>query len=223
MRPMHHAMQGRFSFSASTEASTILPGCNLKARTLMLGLKNNAVTGMLIVGLTIISFLALNWLNELLFLHFEQSKGINWVFLPAGIRLLGTLLFGFAGFVGLLLASIYLNFYHFAFEDDARAVYGAVAAAGGPYLAYLFAKHWFDLRPRLGNLTAQRLLFTGVLCGIMSPVFHHAFIWVQTGVVDWAGLMAMMTGDVVGVLIVLYIAKSLITLTDPRDVDAHLK
>ena len=104
----------------------------------MLDLKNNAATGLGIVGLTIISFLALNWINELLFLQFEQSKGINWIFLPAGVRLLGTLLFGFAGFVGLLLASIYLNFYHFAFEDDARALYGAVAAAGGD----LLRKNW---------------------------------------------------------------------------------
>ena len=189
----------------------------------MLGLKNNAVTGLGIAGLIIIAFLGFNWLNELLFLQFEQSTGINWVFLPAGIRLMGTLLFGFAGFAGLLLASVYLNFYHFEFHSDARALYGAVAAAGGPYLAYLFAKHWFDLRPRLGNLTAQRLLFTGVLCGIASPVFHHAFMWVETGLVDWAGLIAMITGDVFGVLVILYLAKGLITLTDPRDVDAHLK
>lgn len=175
------------------------------------------------VGITILAFLGLNWVNELLFIQFEQSSGINWVFLPAGIRLLATLLFGFAGFVGLLLAGFYLNFHHFAFQDEARAVYGAFAGAGGPYLAYLFAKHWFDLGPRLGNLTARRLLFTGVLCGIMSPVFHHAFIWVQTGRVDWAALTAMITGDIVGILIVLAIAKSLLTLTDPRDVDAHLK
>ncbi|WP_051933502.1 hypothetical protein [Massilia sp. BSC265] len=175
------------------------------------------------VGITTIAFLGLNWLNELVFIQFEQSSGINWVFLPAGIRLLATLLFGFAGFVGLLLAGFYLNFHHFAFQDEARAVYGAVAGAGGPYLAYLFAKHWFDLGPRLGNLTAGRLLFTGVLCGIMSPAFHHAFMWVQTGLVDWTALAAMITGDIVGILIVLTLAKGLITLTDPRDVDAHLR
>lgn len=170
-----------------------------------------------------VAFLALNWLNELLFLNLEHGNGINWVFLPAGIRLLGTLLFGFAGFVGLLLVSLYLNFHHFAFQDESRAIYGAVAAAGGPYLSYLFAKHWFDLRPRLVNLTAHRLLFTGVLCGIMSPAFHHAFMWVQTGLVDWFALMAMITGDVLGILIVLFFAKGLFRLTDPRDVDAHLR
>lgn len=185
-------------------------------------LKENAVQHLGGVVVTTIVFLGLNWVNELLFIQFEQSNGINWVFLPAGIRLLATLLFGFAGFVGLLVAGFYLNFHHFVFQDEARAVYGAVAGAGGPYLAYLFAKHWFDLGPRLGNLTAQRLLFTGVLCGIISPAFHHAFMWVQTGLVDWTALAAMVTGDVVGILIVLYFAKGVIKLTDPRDVDAHL-
>ena len=166
------------------------------------------------VVITVLAFLALNWLNELLFIQFEQSNGVNWVFLPAGIRLLATLLFGFAGFVGLLLASLYLNFHHFVFGNDVRALSGAIAAAVGPYLAYLFAKHWFDLQPRLGGLTAQRLLFTGVLCGLVSPAFHHAFIWVQTGLVDWLALTAMIVGDIVGILIVLYAAKGLIALAD---------
>ena len=189
----------------------------------MADLKTSAIKHLRNVGITITMFLAVNWVNEAAFIWLEQSNGINWVFLPAGIRLLATLLFGFAGFVGLLLVGLYLNFHHFVFQDEVRALSGALAGAGGPYLAYLFAKHWFDLGPRLGNLTARRLLFTGVLCGLMSPVSHHAFIWVQTGLVDWTALLAMATGDIVGILIVLYIAKGLLTLTDPRDVDAHLR
>ena len=174
------------------------------------------------VGIISVAFVALNGLNEFIFIPFEYGQGVNWVFLPAGIRLLATLLFGFTGFVGLFLASLYLNFQHFAFNDDVRALSGALAGAGGPYLAYLFAKHWFDLGPRLKNLTARRLLFTGVLCGLMSPIFHHAFMWVQTGLVDWTAVIAMITGDIVGILTILYLAKGVIVLTDPRDVDDHL-
>lgn len=173
------------------------------------------------LGITVFAFVAVNWVNEIAFIRFEQSTGINWVFLPAGVRLLATLLFGFTGFAGLLLASVYLNFNHFVFQDDVRALSGAVAAAIGPYCAYLFAKHWFDLGPRLKNLTMQRLLFTGVLCGIMSPVCHHAFIWVATGLIDWTALIAMISGDITGILIVLYISKSMIKLTDPRNVESY--
>lgn len=174
------------------------------------------------IALTMVLFLAVNRVNELLFLQFEHSNGVNWVFLPAGIRLLATLLFGFAGFAGLLLVGLYLNFHHFVFDYGVRAWSGALAGALGPYLAYLFAKHWFDLGPRLKGLTAQRLLVTGLLCGLMSPAFHHAFMWVQTGLVDWAALGVMAAGDVIGILIVLYAAKGMITLTDRRDLDDPL-
>jgi hypothetical protein len=174
------------------------------------------------VGITVIAFLCLNWINELAFIQLEQSNGINWVFIPAGVRLLSTLLFGLAGFEGLLLASLYLNFHHFDFQSDFRAWSGAVAAALGPYLASLFARHWFDLRPRLKGLTAGRLLFTGVLCGFMSPIFHHALMWVLTGLVDWTALTVMIIGDTIGILIVLLIAKGLIALTDRHDPAAHL-
>ena len=184
-------------------------------------LKENLGRPLAYVGITTVSFLVLNAINEWMFLELEHAPGINWVFLPAGIRLLATLLFGFAGFVGLLVASFYLNFHHFIFQDDVRAISGALAGAGGPYLAYLVAKHWYNLGPRLKNLTAPRLLITGILCGVVSPAFHHAFIWVQTGLVDWFALAAMITGDIVGIMFALCLAKSIIKLTDPREVEDY--
>lgn len=172
-------------------------------------------------GMTMAVFIAMNWLNELVFARMEYGQGISWVFLPAGIRLLATLLFGFSGFVGLFFAGVYLNFHHFGFDSDFRALSGALAGAGGPYLAYLFAKQRFRLGKRLANLTARRLLMTGVLCGVMSPSFHHAFMWMRAGEVDWPGLMAMITGDIVGILIVLYLAKGLIAWASPRPTPDH--
>jgi hypothetical protein len=174
------------------------------------------------VCMTALVFLALNWINELIFIRFEHSNGINWMFIPAGIRLLATLLFGLAGFEGLLLASLYLNFHHFHFESDFRAWSGAVAGALGPYLASLFAKHWFDLRHRLKGLTVQRLMFTAALCGVMSPVFHHAFMWVLTGLVDWTALAVMIIGDTLGILVVLTIAKGVFAVADRYQPVDHL-
>lgn len=183
----------------------------------MKNLKQKTAQHLAYVGITILVFLSFNWLNEFAFIRLEQSSGVNWVFLPAGIRLLATLLFGLAGFEGLLLASLYLNFFHFGFQSDFRAWSGAFAGAAGPYVAFLFAKHWFDLRGRLQGLTVRRLLFTGVLCGFMSPIFHHALMWVPTGMVDWAALGTMIVGDIVGILIVLALAKALFTLADRHE------
>jgi hypothetical protein len=180
----------------------------------MKNLKAGAAKHLGEVGITVLAFLCLNWLNEIVFLPIEQSNGINWVFIPAGIRLLSTMLFGLAGFEGLLLAGIYLNFFHFHFQSDFRAWSGALAGALGPYLASLLFKHWFHLEPRLKRLTAHRLLFTGVLCGLMSPVLHHTVMWILTGHVDWTALSAMIIGDTVGILIVLGLAKGAMPLAD---------
>jgi len=174
------------------------------------------------VGITILAFLGLNWLNEILFLPFEQSSGVNWVFIPAGIRLLSTMLFGLAGFEGLLLTGLYLNFFHFSFQSEFRAWSGALSGALGPYLASLLFKHWFDLEPRLKRLTAHRLLFTGVLCGFLSPVFHHTFLWILTGHVDWTALSAMIIGDTTGIFIVLGLAKGAISVAERYIPAAHL-
>jgi hypothetical protein len=42
--------------------------------------------------------------NELLFRNTEFMQGIGWIYIPAGTRLLCTLLFGWAGAVGLVIA-----------------------------------------------------------------------------------------------------------------------
>jgi hypothetical protein len=169
------------------------------------------------VAFTTIVFLGLNWVNEVAFLGLEHSNGVNWVFLPAGIRLLATLLFGLAGFEGLLLAGLYLNFWHFDFQSDFRAWSGAFAGAAGPYVAALFARHWFDLRGRLQGLTVRALLFTALLCGFLSPILHHALMWVLTGEVDWHALTAMIVGDIAGIVVVLALAKGVIALAERHD------
>lgn len=174
------------------------------------------------VGITVFSFLSLNWINEVLFSRLDLTNGVTWVFMPAGVRLLSTLFFGLAGLEGMFLVGVYLNFHHFMFHSDYRSWSGAIAGSLGPYLASLFAIHWFNLRSRFEKLTAQRLLFTGLLCGFMSPVLHQTFMWVLTGVVDWTALTAMIVGDTTGILIVLFLAKGTILLNSHYDLARRL-
>ena len=49
------------------------------------------------VVFTMVLFVATLALNEWLFSGLEFVKGINWIYLPAGVRLLSTLLFGASG------------------------------------------------------------------------------------------------------------------------------
>jgi hypothetical protein len=173
-------------------------------------------------GITVLSFLGLNWINELLFSRLDLTTGVTWVFMPAGVRLLSTLFFGLAGLEGMFLVGVYLNFHHFMFHSDYRSWSGAIAGSLGPYLASLFAIHWFNLRSRFEALTGRRLLFTGMLCGFMSPIFHQAFMWVLTGTVNVTALTALIIGDTSGILIVLYLVKTIILLNDRYDASGRI-
>ena len=56
-----------------------------------------------VCGTTLVFLLALI-ANEWIFRHSEFVRGVNWIYLPAGIRLLCTLLFGALGAIGILIA-----------------------------------------------------------------------------------------------------------------------
>lgn len=170
------------------------------------------------VLLTVMLFMSLNTFNEWFFGRLEFTYGINWVFLPAGMRLLATLLFGTAGFIGLFISGLLLNFFHFAFDDPARAVLGALAGSLGAYLVYLLAVRMYGLQSSLANLTPRRLMLLIVLCSMASPLLHH-LVFAYQGHTDHLlrGYFVMFIGDLMGTLIVIYTIKCVLSLLPSPD------
>lgn len=164
---------------------------------------------------TIVLFLGMLWVNDWLFRRFEFVPGINWVYLPAGMRLLCTLLFAEAGAVGLLLVSWYVSFVFFFPDDPDRAFMGGIIATVAPYGVYRMARHAWGLDTGLGNLTPGRLLVLALTYSVASPLLHH--LWFATRGQDdlLRGFVVMFVGDLNGTLIVLYGIKALLSLA-PR-------
>ncbi|MFC0253329.1 hypothetical protein [Massilia consociata] len=154
-------------------------------------------------------------LNELFFRRAEFLQGIGWIYIPAGTRLLCTLLFGGAGTVGLLITGWFACYWYYFPGDVARAWAGTIAGAGGPYLIYLIAKRKYGLQASLGNLDAQRLLVCAIGCAIASPLLHHIWFMLQDNG-EMLGFFVMFVGDLAGSLIVLYAAKILLAMRDGR-------
>lgn len=165
---------------------------------------------------TIVLFTGMLALNELLFKQLEFAPGINWVYLPAGVRLVCTLLFAEAGAVGLLAVSWAVSFLVFFPGNFDRAFMGGVLATAAPYLVYRIARHQYGLQGTLRNLTPGRLLVLGVAYSVASPLLHHLwFAW--RGEPDLLrGFAAMFVGDLAGTLIVLYGLKGLLALAPRR-------
>jgi len=166
---------------------------------------------------TMIMFCAALLINELLFKQLEFAEGINWIYLPAGVRLLATLLFAEAGAIGLLLVSWLYCFLILFPHEPMRAFAGGILASAAPYLVYLGAKRWLDLQGSLANLAAWQVLVCAVAYSVASPLLHH--IWFalyegRTHLLDSFAVMAL--GDFVGTVLLLFFTKWVMRLSMPR-------
>jgi len=171
----------------------------------------------LMVGATIAMFGAALAVNELFFLRFEFAAGINWIYLPAGVRLLSTLLFAEAGAVGLLLVGWAACALLFFPDDPLRSVAGGFLGSVAPYLVYLMMRHRFGLQSSLANLTPARLLWCALLYSIASPLLHHLWFGLVEHKPDLLrSFVAMATGDFCGTIVVLYGAKLVLEWLAPR-------
>lgn len=166
----------------------------------------------MVVG-TMVGFVLMLALNEWLFTRFEFAPGINWVYLPAGMRLLSTLLFGVAGAVGLLLVSWLACFFYFFPDDVGRSFMGGILATAAPYLANRIAQRSYGLQASLANLSPRRLLICVVGYSVASPLLHHIWFAIHGDTDDLIhSFVVMAVGDLTGTLIVIYTMKILLSL-----------
>ena len=173
----------------------------------------------LMTAATAVLFSAMLAVNDALFLALEFEPGVNWIYLPAGMRLLCTLLFGGAGAVGLLIVSWLVCFLVFFPDDSVRAFMGGLIAAAAPYLVYLAARHLYGLQASLANLTPRRLLACVLAYSLASPLLHHLWFWLHGDGHHHhllRSLGVMIAGDLAGTLIVVYAAKGLLALLAHR-------
>ena len=54
-------------------------------------------------------YMAFFYFNQAITAPLEQAKGVNWIFLPAGIRIFITLILDYSGAIGLVIASLFIN------------------------------------------------------------------------------------------------------------------
>jgi hypothetical protein len=158
---------------------------------------------------TIALFIAMLGVNDWLFRSLEFVPGINWVYLPAGMRLLCTLLFAESGAVGLLLVSWLVSFYWFFPRDFDRAFIGGILATVAPYLVYRWGRMRYGLGSSLANLTPGRLMVLIVAYSVASPLLHHVYFALRGQHDLVRGFVAMFIGDLTGTVIVLYAMKAL--------------
>lgn len=134
-------------------------------------------------------------------LHFEP--GVDWVFLPSGLRLCLVLLLPWPGAIGVALASAGLAWNETGLLLE-PAVTGLISGFA-PLLARAVALRWLGLDANLQALSGRALLGLVVVFALLCSTLHQLWYgWLGRSEDHLASLLVMFTGDVLGSLICLY-------------------
>lgn len=165
------------------------------------------LTALSILG-SALFYYALARAQDLIFPHTEFIRGIGWVYLPAGARLLCPLLLGLPGTIGVVLGSWIICLFYLYPDDLVRSIAGGLSSGVAPYLMYVLAIRAFGMQPSLANLSSRRLLLLVPAFGVASPLMHHLWFWLHGDTARLAqGFVVMAIGDMAGALLVLYALK----------------
>ncbi len=154
---------------------------------------------------------ALRWvffyhLSGFVFAVAEFNHETFWVFLPAGVRLVAVILFGWLGVVGLFIGSVMTNddmmLSHVLLLSLVSAVAPNIALITGRWLLHL-SQSLHSLRPI--HLFVLTLLASGYNALLSVGLFQHLG---ETQ--HLFNLIPMFVGDMVGTFIIFYLALSLL-------------
>lgn len=167
----------------------------------------------LIVGVTALFYVALFLLNSFVFSNFDFSAGVNWVFLPSGLRLVAVLLFDKWGALGIVLGSLMLAFHDARLTDPVTVGVAACISGLAPLLAREICLGLTDLDVDLKALTALSLVRITLIFSAVSAGLHQSW-YAWRGVSDNAliSVLVMFSGDMAGAMLVLYAGKVVLSL-----------
>lgn len=169
--------------------------------------QTNFLTKTLLAGVVALLWVLLFGLNQWAFSVTEVSSLISWIFLPAALRMLAVMVCDWVGAVGLFVGAMLTN------QTDLTGGLGdglvlAFLSATGPMLAFWFCTRLLSLSRDLSGLTATQLLVFASTGALLNAVPHNIYFYLSgrmTSPVE--GLVPMFVGDLVGTLIMLYVAS----------------
>ena len=141
----------------------------------------------------------------------EFSEGVNWVFIPSGLRLLSVLVLLETGAVGIAAASLFIN-YTVGTPDTHVFNFGTALISGGaPYLARHIAVNFLNLNPQLSGLTAAGFFKISVMFASISAALHQIWFYWNGHSDNWlSSTLVMVMGDWFGTVLVLAFASLMI-------------
>jgi hypothetical protein len=171
----------------------------------------------LTVVLTGVAYLLLFLCNEHLLSFTRFADGVNWIYLPSGLRMTLVLVFGAPAALGIAWSSMLLTAWPQGWDSWVQALVTGVISGGAPLLALLACRRALGLKADLSGLKARTLLLMAVIFAIISAALHQIWYGWSYPAPDRALQFAVMAlGDLVGTVLVLYLAYWVLKKTAPR-------
>jgi hypothetical protein len=156
--------------------------------------------------LSAVLFVGFFELNDLIFYSLEHREGINWLFLPAGFRVILVLVLGLPGAVGLMLGGWYVDWQLIDGPDPILGFLNGVAGGLTPWLVMKFLQKRQWLSQTLHNIHPLQLLNLTLATSAASAAVHQiAWHWMDKPLTNiWVDVWPMFIGNVSGALVMLY-------------------
>lgn len=184
----------------------------------------NSAEAIVLSSISAFLFVVFFRINHSVFGALEHTEGVNWVFLPAGFRILLALGMGLPGCVGIFLGNIFLDLEHLHHGHGTLTVLTAIISGFTPWLVMEAMKHLRLLNEGLQNLTHQQLLQYTLAYAAANAVLHQLLwlVFTEHEHEIWTEIWPMFAGDLLGALIMLYAFKGLLVTLKLRSRDRNL-
>jgi len=167
--------------------------------------------------ISVLAYASIFYVNTWLTAHLSYGLGVNWIYLPAGLRLFLTLILGFPGALGIALTSFLIS-YRGEFQQELTTCLGIGLISGfAPYLARLLAMRNINISTDLSNLSLPKLIICILIYSALSAGLHQW--WFSIRGLDEAGgfnhFLVMLIGDILGTVALIGLIKYGLDLLRP--------
>jgi len=184
-----------------------------------------AISSEWLIGCAIsaIAYTFLFYLNGWLTNSLVFGLGVNWIYLPAGLRLFLTLIFGLPGALGIAITSFLISYYG-DFPHELTLCIGTGLISGfAPYLARYFVFSNLRLESDLSNLNFPKLIICILIYSLLSAGLHQW--WFATMTLQDTGsvnhFVVMLIGDILGSILLISLIKCCLDLLRKVRKTAH--
>jgi hypothetical protein len=157
-------------------------------------------------------FVAFFHVNDWVFSSIEYRHGVNWVFLPAGFRVILVLIMGIPACMGIMLGTWFIDRTAFETGQSIITLFNGIASGFTPWVVMKVLENREKFGTQLQQLTSTQLLNYTLIYAASNAFVHQLGWWLldRASVNPLIDIWPMFIGDTVGALIMLYAFKGLL-------------